>query len=70
MTTPKYLDGDGLAVLWNDILIAIQTGGGGASSLPKASSSTLGCIKVGSGLQVDSDGVLSVSIPDGDSTSY
>lgn len=38
--------------------------------LPVADASTLGGIKVGSGLAIDANGVLSVDIPDGDSTSY
>lgn len=40
------------------------------ATVPTASASTLGGIKVGSGLAIDVNGVLSVDIPDGDSTSY
>ena len=40
------------------------------ATVPMASASTLGGIKVGTGLAIDANGVLSVNIPDGDSTSY
>ena len=42
-------------------VIAYSTGSGTDSSLPVASASTLGLIKVGSGLSINSSGVLSVT---------
>ncbi len=40
--------------------IGLDTGGGGSYVLPPATENTLGGIKVGSGLSVESDGTLSV----------
>ena len=42
-----------------------QTGGGGTYTLPIATASTLGGIKVGDGLTIDENGVLSANVGDG-----
>jgi hypothetical protein len=39
-------------------------------TLPKASASVLGGVKVGSGLAIDANGVLSLALADGDEVSY
>ena len=39
-------------------------------TLPKASASVLGGVKVGSGLAIDASGVLSLALADGDEVSY
>lgn len=39
-------------------------------TLPVASADTLGCVKIGDGLTIDENGVLSVSLPNGDEVSY
>ena len=39
-------------------------------TLPKASSSVLGGVKVGNGLAIDANGVLSLALADGDEVSY
>ncbi len=44
--------------------------GVGSYELPTASTTTLGGVKVGTGLAIDANGVLSVDIPDGDTVSY
>lgn len=44
-----------------------QTGGGGTYELPIASASTLGGVKVGDGLEIDENGVLSATGSSGDS---
>ena len=71
----KYLGINGLATLVNEIYArfaseyhthsASDIDGGVLSSyrIPKASSSSLGGVKVGSGLSVTTDGTLSASAP-------
>lgn len=44
-----------------DVMEELNAGGGGSYTLPTASADTLGGVKVGSGLAIDSDGVLSAS---------
>lgn len=65
MSALAYLGQAGVARLWLALLDALQQ-----QLIPIASASTLGGVKVGSGLAIDSNGVLSVDIPSGDSTSY
>lgn len=64
-----YLNTRGLATLWADILAAIQSGGG-SYTLPVASASTLGGVKVGNGLAIDANGVLSLNVTNGNLVSY
>lgn len=53
-----------------DDAISSGGGGGGGYTLPPATESTLGGIKVGSGLSVESDGTLSTSGGSGSGLSY
>ena len=52
----------------------VISGGGGAYTLPAATADTLGGVKVGEGLSIDAEGVLSApgagALPDGDGVSY
>ena len=52
--------------------VRITEGGGGGSdyTLPTASASQLGGIKVGNGLAIDANGVLSLNVPNGNEVSF
>lgn len=43
---------------------------GASGTLPIASANTLGGVKIGEGLAIDENGVLSVDLPNGDEVSY
>jgi hypothetical protein len=55
-TSGQVLTSTGTGVQWS----TVSGGGGGEYSLPIASSSVLGGIKIGSGLQIDGDGTVDV----------
>lgn len=59
-----------LTVNWFANCVSEGSGGGGSYVLPVASDSTLGGIKVGSGLSIDANGVLSTSGGTGVETKY
>lgn len=57
---PIWQDGQARKVL-RSVFIAGLGGGGGSYTLPNASASVLGGVKVGSGLAIDVDGILSAT---------
>lgn len=63
-------DGTTITADEDGVLSAVGGGGGGGYVLPPATASTLGGVKVGNGLAIDANGVLSLDIANGDGVSY
>lgn len=61
---PKHKAGTGIAIAADGTISATGDAAVNPSALPKASKTQIGGVKIGDGVDVDADGVISVSHPD------